>query len=158
MIFIYVERHKKVHPSVLPPAPTMHCLCNLLRCDYTSHLSLEFPPLAKLWVLLSLLCATWWCSLKSMNEDISGAVHAEQSHLRLTLLSNSPFHPPHSPPPPDTLLSLVLLLFLAVSVSCLIRVRHRSAPAHHIHCCCSFAPPALQAFFQLPLPIITCSR
>ncbi len=58
----------------------------------------EISSPAKLEVLLSLLCATWWCSLKSLNEDISGAVYAEQSHLRLTLPQTL------RSPAPDTLL------------------------------------------------------
>lgn len=118
---------------LLLPWCTASTICDIA---HTSHLSLQIPPPEKkqqLWALLSLLCATWWCSLKSMNEDISGAVYAEQSHLGLTLPpSLRPQHPPPPPPlfPPPPLPGWLVFwgFFLPY-----IRVRHRSSPAHHIH-------------------------
>lgn len=53
-------------------------------------------------VMLSLLCATWWCSLKSMNDAITG-----QSHLRPTL------PPSDSGPQTPPLLLLVNLPYVS---------------------------------------------
>lgn len=94
-------------------------------------------------VLLSLLCATWWCSLKSMNEAISRAVYAEKEPPQADPPSKSPLSSPHHPPPlsppplPGCLVSFLFFFFT---------VKHLCTAAHHIHRCCPFAPPALQAF------------
>lgn len=142
---------------LLLPWCTASTICDIA---HTSHLSLQIPPPEKkqqLWALLSLLCATWWCSLKSMNEDISGAVYAEQSHLGLTLPpSLRPQHPPPPPlfPPPPLPGWLVFLGFFFSLTS-----QWGIALPQHItsiaYCCCSSSSAG---FFQPPLPIITCSR
>lgn len=135
---------------LLLPWCTASTICDIA---HTSHLSLQIPPPEKkkqqLWALLSLLCATWWCSLKSMNEDISRAVYAEQSHLGLTLPpSLRPQHPPPPPPlfPPPPLPGwLVFWGFLHQSEASLFpSTSHPSLTAA--------APPALQAFSSRRYP------
>lgn len=110
-------------------------------------------------VLLSLLCATWWCSLKSMNEDISRLCmqsRATSGWPSLKLSTHQPPTPSFTPPPPP--LPIVLLLFLAgsffspASESEASLHHNTSHPSLPLICSSSSA-----GFFQLPLPIITCS-
>lgn len=136
---------------LLLPWCTASTICDIA---HTSHLSLQIPPPEKkqqLWALLSLLCATWWCSLKSMNEDISGAVYAEQSHLGLTLPpSLRPQHPPPPPlfPPPPLPGWLVFFGFFSP-------LHHSEAslfPSTSHPSLTAAAPPALQAFSSRRYP------
>lgn len=66
-------------------------------------------------VMLSLLCATWWCSLKSMNDAITG-----QSHLRPTL------PPSDSGPQTPPLLLLVNLPYVSAIGTAQLLCSHNS--------------------------------
>lgn len=79
-------------PSVSAP-----CTHNALLATF--HPRLEFPSQAEFHSCY-LYSATWWCSLKSMNGDISEAVYAELGHPRLTVPQT-----PLSPTPNSLLFS-----------------------------------------------------